>query len=180
MRITRVSFGLVLFMTMASVAFAQKVTTDHASGVNFAQYKTFQWIKEPKTSNPLVRERVIADVNAALQSRGLKLVDNDGDLCVAAHAATTQERTLETFYDGFPGGWRWNRGFGTATTQVRTYEVGTLVIDLFDAHTKEAVWRGTSTKTLSGNPQKNSESLNKAIVKMFKDYPPTHHTNPLP
>jgi hypothetical protein len=142
-------------MSMATVAFAQKVTTDHASGVNLSQYKTFQWIKEPKTSNPLVKERVIADVNSALESHGLKLVESDGDLAVAAHAATTQERTLETFYDGFPGGWRWNSGFGTATTSVRTYEVGTLVIDLFDAHTKEAVWRGTSTKTLSGAPRRH-------------------------
>ena len=174
MRISRISLGLVLMMTMviASAAFAQKVTTDYNKSATFAKYKTFMWIKEPKTSNPLTRQRVIDDVNAALQARGLQLVTSNADLGVAAHAATTQERTLNTFYDGFGGGWRWRGGIGSATTTVSTYEVGTLVVDIFDGHTKEAVWRGTSSKTLSGNPEKNAESLNKAVVKMFKNFPP--------
>jgi len=65
-----------------------------------------------------------------------------------------------------------------ATTTVNSYEVGTLVVDIFDAQTKEAIWRGTSTKTLSENPQKNAESLNKAILKMFEKFPPeTSRTN---
>ena len=134
--------------------------------------KTFMWIKEPKTSDPLLRQRVIDDVNAALASKGLQLVTSDADLCIAAHEATKQERTLNTFYDGFGGGWRWGGGFGSSTTTVSSYEVGTLVVDIFDAKTKEAVWRGTSSKTLSGNPQKNAENLNKAVERMFKDFPP--------
>jgi hypothetical protein len=36
-----------------------------------------------------------------------------------------------------------------------------------------AVWRGMSTKTLSDKPQRNAESLNKAIVTMFKNFPPS-------
>ena len=131
------------------------------------------WIKEPKPTNPLMRQRIIDDVNTALASKGLTLVTADADVAVAAHAATQQERTLNTFYDGFGGGWRWRGGFGSATTTVNFYEVGTLVVDLFDAKTKEALWRGTATKTLSGNPQKNAESLNRAVVKMFKNYPPS-------
>jgi hypothetical protein len=174
MRISRISLGLALMMTMviASAAFAQKVTTDYNKSAAFAKYKTFMWIKEPKTTNPLMRQRVIDDVNSALQARGLQLVTSNADLCIAAHAATTQERTLNTFYDGFGGGWRWRGGIGSATTTVSTYEVGTLVVDIFDAQTKEAVWRGTASKTLSENPEKNADNLNKAVVKMFKDFPP--------
>jgi hypothetical protein len=52
-------------------------------------------------------------------------------------------------------------------------EVGTLVVDLFDAATKEALSWGTSTKTLSGNPDRNAENLNKAIAKMIREYPPS-------
>ena len=142
-----------------------------------ASTKTFMWIKEPKTTNPLMRQRIVDDVNSALTAKGLKLVTSDADLCIAAHAATQEERTLNTFYDGFGGGWRWRGGgFGSATTTVNTYEVGTLVVDMFDAKTKEAIWRGTSSKTLSGNPEKNAENLNKAVVKMFKDFPPSSRT----
>ena len=177
MRISRISLGFALVMMIANMTFAQKVTTDYNKSADFAPYKTFMWIKEPKTTDPLSRQRVIDDVNSALAGRGLQLVTSNGDLCIAAHEATKQEHTLNTFYDGFGGGWRWGGrfggGMGSATTTVDTYEVGTLVVDIFDAKTKEAVWRGTSSKTLSDNPQKNADNLNKAVVKMFAKFPPT-------
>ena len=166
------TFGLA--MLVATAAFAQKVTTDHAKDANFGGYKTFMWIKEPKTSNPMAKQRIVDDVNAALTAKGLTLVTSDADVAIAAHAATREEHSLQTFYDGFDGGWRWRGRFGpaTATTTVNSYEVGTLVVDLFDAKTKEAVWRGTATKTLSDKPEKNERSLNEAVAKMFKAFPP--------
>ena len=177
MKMTRISLGVALMMVIANATFAQDVKTDYNKDVNFGAYKTFMWIKEPKTTNPLMKERVVSDINAALVARGLQLVTGNADLCIAAHAATQEERTLNTFYNGFGGGWRWGGGFGSATTTTSTYEVGTLVVDIFDARTKDAIWRGTSSRTLSGNPQKNAENLNKAIEEMFKNFPPASKAN---
>jgi hypothetical protein len=162
-------------MTMASVAFAQKVTTDYDKEKNFTQYKTFMWIKEPQTTNPLMKQRLMDEINSTLAAKGLQLVTSNADLAIASHAATKEQHTLNTFYDGFGGGWGWRRfggGLGSATTTENTYEVGTLVVDIFDAKTKEAIWRGTSTKTISDNPEKNAKSLHGAIAKMFKNFPP--------
>jgi hypothetical protein len=178
MQMRRISLGIGLVMLMAAAAHAQKVTTDYAKTADFSQYKTFMWISEPKTSNPLVRQRIVDDVNSALTAKGLRLSTSDADLAIAAHAATREERTLDTFYNGIGGGWRWRGGFGSATTMVNTYQVGTLVIDIFNAQDKEGIWRGTSTKTLSGNPEKNAKSLNKAIAKMFEKFPPVSRTRP--
>jgi hypothetical protein len=171
-RVTQLSLGFALAMMIANVTFAQNVKTDFDKGTDFSQYKTFMWIKEPNTTNPLMKQRVVDDVNAALVARGLQLVQSNADLGIAAHAATKEQNTLNTFYNGFGGGWRWGGGFGSATTMVNTYEVGTLVVDIFDSRTKEAIWRATSTKTLSDNPQKNADNLNKAVVKMFRNFPP--------
>jgi hypothetical protein len=172
MRLTAVGLGFVAAIAIGNAAFAQDVKTDYNNTTDFSQYKTYRWIKKPQTSNPLTRQRVIDDVNAALKAKGLQVVTGDANLCIAAHAATKEQQTLDTFYDGFGGGWRWGGGFGMATTTVDTYEIGTLVVDIFDARTKEAIWRGSSSKTLSGNPQKNAASLNKAVEKMFKNFPP--------
>ena len=173
-----IGLSFSLMMLLAASVLAQKVTTDYAKDVNFDQYKTFMWIKQPVTTDPLKRQRIIDDVDSALAGKGLKLVTSDPDIAIAAHAATKTEKTLDTFYEGFGGGWRWRGGggFGSATTRVNEYEVGTLVVDIFDARTKEAIWRGTATKTLSDNPQKNAESLNKAIANMFKAFPPNSRT----
>jgi hypothetical protein len=50
------------------------------------------------------------------------------------------------------------------------------VIDVFDSKTKEALWRGTASKTVSENPQTNAETLNRALEKMFRNFPPSGRT----
>ena len=176
MRLMRVMAGIALLVLTAGVASAQQVSVDFKKDANFGGYRTFSWMKEPTTANPLDRQRVIAEVNAALIARGLELVPSDGDLCVAAHTATQEERTLNTFYNGF-GSWQWRGGgFSTATTTVSTYEIGTLVVDVFDARMKEAIWRGVSMKTLSDDPAKNARNLNKAVAKLFERWPTPRQT----
>ena len=170
MQAIRIMAAAAAAMLWTGSALAQTVRVDYQKGRDFSGYKTFMWIKQPNTVNPLDQQRVIDEVNAALTARGLTLVTVDSDLCIAAHTATQEERTLNTFYDGFGGGWRW-RGLGTATTTVTTYETGTLVVDVFDSRMKEAIWRGVSMKTLSGRPEKNARNLKQAIVKMFERWP---------
>ena len=58
------------------------------------------------------------------------------------------------------------------TAVVETYEVGTLVVDLFDTETKQVVWWGAASDTISNKPEKNEKHLNEAVEKMFKDFPP--------
>lgn len=174
MKILRISLLLTL-VAFATVAIAQDVKTDYNHGVNFSAFKTFMWIKEPKPTNPLFKERIMEAVNAQLTAKGLRLVSSGGDLGVSANTATKEEHTLSSFYDNFPGGWGWHRRWGvpgTVTTYVDTYTVGTLVVDLFDRETKQVVWWGTASDTVSEKSEKNTKHLNEAVEKMFKDFPP--------
>ena len=173
MRLSRIVSALGVVMFGASVTLAQTVRTDYLKGTEFSRYRTFMWIKEPAATNPLHNRRIVDGVNAALTGKGLQLVTAGADLGIAAHTATEKEQTLQTFYDGFGDGWRWRDSFGSATTTVHTYTVGTLVIDIFDSRSKDAVWRGIAMKTLSDNPQRVADSINKAIGKMFKNFPPS-------
>ena len=69
--------------------------------------------------------------------------------------------------------WRgFGGGIGESTTTTETYTVGTLVIDLFDSSTKQLIWRGSSSDTLSKNSNKNIKNLDKDVEKMFKNFPP--------
>lgn len=63
---------------------------------------------------------------------------------------------------------------GSSTTTVRNYQVGTLIVDLWDAKTKKLIWRRVGSDTLSDNPQKNEQKIDKVTQDMFKRYPPTH------
>jgi hypothetical protein len=161
-----------LLLSFPSTLAAQKVMVDFDHSVEFSQYKTFMWIREPEMADPLMKDRMVEAINAQLTSKGLQLVSAGADLGIVANAATRNKHTLNTFYSGY-GGWRWG-GWGMATTIPETYTVGTLVVDLFDARAKRVIWRGTSTETLPDKPDKTAEKLNKAVEKMFKDFPPHH------
>ena len=97
-----------------------------------------------------------------------------GDAGVAAYGSTQNQQSVETMYNGFGGGWRW-RGFGgmgESTTTVQNTPVGTLRVDIFDGNTKQLIWRGSSSDTLSGKAEKNEKKLVKDVEEMFKKFPP--------
>jgi Domain of unknown function (DUF4136) len=163
-------FSIAMIMLMAIPSVAQQVKTDYDRSANFSQYKTYSW-SSVKTKDPLLVDRIKSAVNSALSAKGLTQVDSGGDLTINAMEITRNHQTLNTFYDGGFGGWRWG-GFGDATTTTDTYKVGTLVVDLFDTQSKELVFRGSSSDTLSNNSDKNIKNLNKGVDKMFKHFPP--------
>jgi hypothetical protein len=63
-------------------------------------------------------------------------------------------------------------GMGGATTYVQDYKVGTLVVDIFDAKTKEAIWHGFASDALSDNARENAKATEQAVEKMFSTFPP--------
>jgi Domain of unknown function (DUF4136) len=166
------SVGIALLFAAASLA--QQVKTDYDRSANFSQYKTYSWEKV-QTQDQLWVDRIKEAVNAALTAKGLTPVESGGDISIVAIEMTKNQQTLNTFYDGFGGGWRWRGfgGFGDATTTVDNYKVGTLIVDLFDAHTKTLIWRGSSSDTLSDKSDKNIKNLDKGVQKMFDHFPPS-------
>jgi hypothetical protein len=164
--------GIALLCATAS--FAQHVKTDYDRSVDFSQFKTYTW-EHVHTQNPLWVDRIKAAVNSALAAKGWTEVESGGSVSIVGMEMTRSHQTLDTYYDGFGGGWRW-RGwgnqFGEATTTTNTYEVGTLVVDLFDSRTKSLMWRGSASDTLSDKSDKNIKNLDKGVNKMFDSFPP--------
>jgi Domain of unknown function (DUF4136) len=168
------SVGIALLF--ATMSFAEQVKTDYDHSANFSQYKTYSWQKV-QTQDPLWVGRIKDAVNADLAAKGWTQVASGGQVAVVAIEITKNQQTLNTFYDGLGGGWGWRRfgggGFGEATTTTENYRVGTLCIDLFDANSKNLIWRGSSSDTLSDKSEKNIKNLDKGVQKMFDHFPPS-------
>jgi Domain of unknown function (DUF4136) len=173
------SLLVMLFFALTAASLAE-VKTDYDHNANFGQYKTYSWEKV-QTRDPLLVDRIKDAVGRVLTAKGWTQVDSGGDVSIVAIEITQQQQTLNTFYDGFGGGWGWRGfggrgfgggGFGDATTTTETYNVGTLVVDLFDTKTKNLIWRGSSSDTLSNNANKNTKNLDKGVQKMFEHFPP--------
>lgn len=165
-RLTLFVAGLLL---TAATAWAG-ITTDYDHHANFAGYKTYSWGKV-QTANGLWDERVKRAIDEQLAAKGWAEVPAGGEAVVTARDAIQNEQELNTFYDGF-GGWRRGGGFGISTTTVDNYQVGTLIVEMFDGNSKNLIWRGSATGTLSSNSDKNIKSLDKNVQKMFNHFPP--------
>jgi hypothetical protein len=171
--VTRTTICSAFLLVIMGVAYAQHVQTDFDHQVNFSQYKTYSW-QQIKSPNSLWDNRIKNSVDAQLATKGWTQVASGGDVSLVAMKTTKTERNLQTFYDGFGGGWRW-RGFGgmgEATTTEQDYKEGTVVVDLYDSKTKQLIWRGSTEDTLSDKAAKNEKNLDKGVEKMFKDFPP--------
>src|ERR1700740_1973747 len=140
---TRIGFAMLIstLLVLTASVFAQEVRVDYDHHANFNQYHTYSWAKV-QTANSIWDERVKEAVDQALAAKGWSEVPAGGDVSIVAMGITRERPTLETFYNGGFGGWRWG-GFGDATTTTETYKVGTLVIDLFDTQSNALGLRGS-------------------------------------
>ncbi len=179
MKVSRIVFGLGFLLIVTNCALAQKVNVDWDKAANFSGFKTYTWAKGTPTENPMMGDRVVADVDAQLAAKGLQKVEHSAgpDLVVVYHAGRTTETTMNTIDTGmYGGGWgRWG-GYGgmggSSTTYVDKILVGQLVVDIGDVKAKKYIWRATASGTIPDKPEKGASLINKAVTKMFEKYPP--------
>jgi uncharacterized protein DUF4136 len=170
MKVRKVSVLLVLLVV--SSAFAQKVTMDYDHAANFSGYKTYAWAEGTPAKNPLMAQRITEGIDKQLAAKGLQKVDANAnpDLIVLYHAATGTQTEINT--TGMGPGWGYRWGGGMSTTTVDKIPTGHLSVDIGDAKTKKLLWLGSASDTLSDNPEKNTKTIDKALDKMFKKFPP--------
>ncbi len=166
---------LLLALLLAACASTPTVSSDVDPQARFDQYRTYRWIQAPQGMSPLLQQRIVEGVNGQLAARGWR-ESADADVAIAAHVATQQRQDVDTFYNGPTyAGWGWHGPWavGSVSTSVRTYEVGTLVVDLFDTRTRQAVWRGTAKGTIPSSQERLNEGVQTGIAEMFKQLPVT-------
>ncbi len=159
--------ALFFFLT---VAYAQDIHFNYDRSANFSSYKTYQWVDIPGgvVTDQLMDQNIKQAVDEQLKLKALTRVESNADLFIGYQAAVTQEKSV-SFYGTGP---RWYGG--TVTGETSTISVGKLVVDLYDPARKQLIWRGDATKTLDPkkDPDKNYRTLQKAMAKLFKNYPP--------
>jgi hypothetical protein len=165
-------------LTLPALAVAQDVKIDLDKAYDFSGAKTYAIAIGTTWGNDLSQRRVLAEIDQEIASKGWQKADAaKADIVVVLHGATQTKRSANTFYSGTGGygGYRYG-GFGgtaTASTVVNEYTVGTLVVDMFDAKSKNLVFRGTAEDEISDNAERNAKRLEKASTKLFKNFPPT-------
>ena len=155
-----------LFLSFPGTASAQTVAVDYDRGVDFSKFKSYSWGESQPTQNPLVDKRIVTAIDGELASKGWTRDTTAPGAIVVYQAALKEDRQLV----GWSSGPRWS-GMGT----VRTEKIltGQMVVDVYDAATKQLIWRGIVSDAVSDKPETNEKRLQAAVTKLFKRFPPS-------
>jgi len=168
----------------ASGCAGMKVNQDFAPGTDFSPYRTVSWMPAQGLAggNTLIDQRIRAAVESGLQAKGLQLVSSGpSDLVVAFQLILRDQTDYQTVNSGYGPGWGYGMygargvgGMGVSTTTPVTYTMGTLILDFFDARSKELVWRGSAEGKINETrtPQERQERANEAVTKILEQFPP--------
>ena len=170
MRVSWLAIVGVLAASLSGCGYGIKATYDYDSRVDFSNYSSFFMLKGNSSGDPVTDERLVLDVKNMLMLKGwVEVPPGDSRAAVIVHTATDADHTDGSFYRGW-GGWRWR--VNDPTKVIEDYKVGTVVVTIFDADSKQAIWRGFATDAISGNPKDAARIREAAVARMFGKFPP--------
>jgi len=174
----RLTFSIA-FLLMITCVYGQDTHYNYAPGTNFAGYKAYQWVDIPGGAVPdqLIDQSIKRAIDEQLAQKGLTKVEANADLYVGYEGVIRLEKSVNLWGTGGGPGWGWGLdggGMRSVQGQTSSIPVGTLLVNLYDPAKKQLIWRGDATKTidLRKDPDKNYRNLQKAMAKLFKNYPP--------
>ena len=147
---------------------SSNVTTDYDRDANFAQYKTYDWVPNPREENrrSFLDKRVKTGVDRELGAKGFQQTNESPDLLIAYHSGVKDKVDVTRY--GYRYGYR-GRRWGTAV-DVRHYKEGTLILDIIDAKSKDLLWRGAATDVVDRDER--AEQIENAIKALIERFPP--------
>jgi hypothetical protein len=174
-------FRLLITMCLfASAGMAGKVQTWIEKGVDFSQFKTYQWLPPKLLSKsgvvedeaglaPIIKEAVTQQ----LSRKGLREASNSPDLEVSVFALAESIPQLDAFiFTGSP------LDYTTPIGTVGRYNrEGTLIVNLIDAKTQKSAWCGMIRESIDNKPGSGRKKIGSATAKLFKKYPKTTEAN---
>lgn len=165
---SKFAVGVMLLCLLCSAAMAQQVSVNYDHNGSFAQYHTYAWGSNNtnQIKNSILAQVAQQDINAAMQQKGLQMVSDsqNPDLILTASGGEREQTSWNAWGMRGIGG-----GMGGISPEQNVE--ATMIVSLYDAKQQSLVWRGISQDTLSNNGNKNQQMVEKAVQKMFKQWP---------
>lgn len=170
---------ITLLAVAAAPCQAQKVYVDYDTYADFDKFKSFAWVDTNTTSlkmdYPEVDGMIKNNIEYYMVKGGMIEDLENPDVYVTYHASTMNQSQFmtSTFGYGYGAGWTWAPYWGpmmTSGNMTTEFKRGTMIIDIWDAHKKEALFRGTIAKIYVDDPFKAIKKIDKGIDKIVAKF----------
>lgn len=166
----------LLGLLFAGCASSPRIAAHADPAVDFANYHTFALVstyrappKDPGMTPQLLR--TIRDTTVqGLEKKGLTRADEDkADMVVLVHTSTEQKVDVTDWGFGYYGRRRHWTYWMSGPYDVREYEQGTIIVDVFDGKTRDLIWRGTAVGEVSETP--DVERMRETVALIVDRFP---------
>jgi Domain of unknown function (DUF4136) len=158
----------MLLCIASTIAVGQQVSVNYNHSASFSQYHTYAWGSKNtnRIKNSILAQVAEQDINAAMQGKGFQMVQEsqNPDIILTASGGEREQTSYNAWGMRGIGG-----GMGGISPQENVE--ATMVVSLYDAKGQSLIWRGITQNTLNNNGNKNQEMVQKAVEKMFKQWP---------
>jgi hypothetical protein len=165
---TKIVFCALAICLATSFAMAQQVSVNYNHQANFSQYHTYAWGSNNtnQIQNSILAQVAQQDIDSAIANKGLQKVaeSQNPDLILTASGGEREQTSWNAWGMRGIGG-----GMGGISPEQNV--ISTMVVSLYDTKARELVWRGIAQDTLNNNGNKNQKEVEKAVEKMFKQWP---------
>ena len=157
----------ILAGTLTLACSTMKTSIDYDHTINWSQFHTFQIVGGTASPETFTQKRIEDGITSALQSKGWQAVTSNPDVTVSPHVVLTAEKQWNA--TGTGGFGRFGGGMAQATQS--EVPIGTIVVNMTNAKTKELIWRGMAQDQVSGGGSDNGK-VQEAMQELFKNFPP--------
>lgn len=143
---------------------------------NYGNYRTYSWVNyntdQVIIRDPQTRAQVVEAIESVLQSRGLTYDPKNPDLMVGYHGAVERkldEEALASYYDETS----YSLDSDAKFNKIDSWEVGTLVLMVFDAKDGTMLWQASAQAELDekASPAQQKQNVKKAVQAMLETFP---------
>ncbi len=165
----------LLLLVLGACSSKIPVHVDQSSLADFSPYRTYAWLAAPPEPQPGETEtpvelfgwRMRSAVESGMRGRGYALDGEAPDLLVTVRV------TIEDRYtDSFSEYWRYSKIGGSQnlfSAFSLGYEEATLVVEAFDARTRQLVWRGHTA--VSMDAEQRGDRAAASVTALMQTFP---------
>jgi len=201
--LSKTVFVCIFVVSALGCSFIPPTTSDYDVNYNFSKLKSYAWIAKKHQSvkdgdhkqvetkaltdadadiTTLRQKRQISAVESILSKKGFVKSDSleSADFLVRSHNVTDKKKDVSTYYSVWGYYPYYHSPFiwphRVSNSIEREYDVGTQVLGIVDAKTREVIWQGSVSQRLgfykNQIPEKRNQRIIMNVELMLKNFPP--------
>jgi len=160
-----------------------EVVVDQNKSADFSNYTTYSFLGWQNKSDEILSDSDKESLRDAFtnefERREMTRVNSGGDIQISLYIIISDKTAVSGYSNHYGSryssynyyGGSMGYGYSGNSYKQNPYRVGTLIMDVFDKTSKDQVWQGIATKSVTENLSKRKRTIPANIRALMRDFP---------